>query len=58
MLFNWFWGIARDIVSLNNYVGILKQKYIIKAIDNNHFYYCNDFLQLVIEALGIMLYKY
>lgn len=44
MLLNWFWGIVRDIISLNRYVGILKQKYITKAANNNHFYYFDDFI--------------
>ena len=56
MLFDWLWGIAGDIVSLNHYTGILKQKYIAKAADNNHFQYFHDFLQMVIKVLIITLY--
>ncbi len=56
MLFDRFWGIVSDIVLLNCYAGILKQKYIKKDADNNHFYYSNDFLQMLIEALVIALY--
>ncbi|WP_375449348.1 hypothetical protein [uncultured Nostoc sp.] len=55
MLFDWFWDIAGDIVSLNRYAGILKQKYITKAADNNHFYHSDDFLRTVMEALIITL---
>ncbi len=58
MLFDRFWGIARDIVSLNYYIGILKQKYVTKAVDNNHFYHSNDFLQMVIKAIVITLCIY
>ena len=55
MLFNRFWGVAGDIVSLNRYAGILKQKYIKKDADNSHFHHSDDFLQTVIEALVIAL---
>ena len=56
MLFNRFWGIASDIVSLNRYADILKRKYIRKDVDNSNFHHSDDFLQKVIEALVIALY--
>lgn len=34
MLFNKFWGIIGDIVSLNRFSSKLKQKYIIKVANN------------------------
>lgn len=55
MLFDRFWGVAGDIVSLNHYAGILKRKYVTKAADNNHFYHSDDFLRTVMEALVITL---
>ena len=55
MLFDRFWGVASNIVSLNCYAGILKQKYIKKDADNNHFYRSDDFLQTSIKALVIAL---
>ena len=55
MLFDRFWSVAGDIVSLNRYAGILKRKYITKAADNNHFHHSDDFLRMVIEALIITL---
>ncbi len=55
MLFNRFWAVAGDIVSLNRYTSILKRKYIKKDADNSHFHHSNDFLQTVIEVLVITL---
>ncbi len=55
MLFDWFWGVAGDIVSHNRYTGILKRKYIKKNADNNHFHHSDDFLRMLIEALVIAL---
>lgn len=47
---------ANNISSVDYYNGILKQKYIKKDINNNYFYYSNDFLQMIIEVLVIALY--
>ena len=58
MLFDRFWGVARDIISLNNYAGIFKQKYVTKGTDNNHFYHSNDFFLRIIEILVITLCIY
>ena len=58
MLFNWFWSVAGDIVSLNRYAGILKRKYIKKDADNSHFHHSNNFLQIVIKVLVIALCIY
>ena len=58
MLFDRFWGVAGDIVSLNRYAGILKRKYIKKDADNNHFHHSDDFLQMLIEVLVIALCIY
>ncbi len=55
MLFDRFWGVAEDIVSLNHYAGILKRKYVTKTADNNHFHHSNDFLRTVMEAMVITL---
>lgn len=55
MLFDRFWDVTGDIVPLNHYANILKWKYVTKAIDNNHFYHFDDFLQTVIEVMVIML---
>ncbi|WP_375449214.1 hypothetical protein [uncultured Nostoc sp.] len=56
ILFNRFWGVADDIVSLNRYTGILKRNYIKKNADNSHFYHSNDFLQIIIKAIVIALW--
>ncbi len=58
MLFDRFWGVAGDIVSLNCYAGILKRKYIKKDADNNHFHHSDDFLRTLIKALVIALFIY
>ena len=56
ILFNQFWSVADDIILLNRYADILKQNYIKKNTNNSHFYYFNNFLQIVIKALIIALY--
>ena len=53
ILFDQFWGVAGDIVSLNYYAGILKQKYVTKAADNNHFHHSDNFFRTIMEALVI-----
>ncbi len=58
LLFDRFWGIAGDIVSLNDYADIFKRKYITKVADNNHFHHSDDFLQTVMEALVITLFMH
>ncbi len=55
MLFDRFWGVAGDIVSLNRYASILQRKYIKKDADNNHFHHSDDFLRTLIEVLVIAL---
>ncbi len=56
MLFDRFWGVANNIISLNRYADVLKRKYIKKNINNNHFYHFDDFQQMLIEGLVIALY--
>lgn len=58
ILFDRFWAIVGDIVLLNYYTGILKQKYVTKIADNNHFYHFDDFFQTIMEVLVTMLYIY
>lgn len=58
MLFKKFWGVAGDLVSLNRYSGILKQKHISKKSDNNNFQQTDDFFRVIIEAMVIALYMY
>ena len=55
MLYDRFWGVARDIVSLNDYAGIVKRKYITKATSNNHFHHSDYFFRTIIKALVITL---
>lgn len=56
MLFGKFWGISSNIVSLNRFAGILKQKYISKVVENGNFHHSNDFFRMIIEAIVITLY--
>lgn len=58
MLFSRFLQVHNDIVSLNLYVDIFKQKEITKVIHNNHFHYFNELLLTVMKALIIVLYMY
>ena len=55
MLFGKFWGVAGNVVSLNWYNNILKQKYIYKKPDNNSFYYTNKFFHVIIKAMVVTL---
>ncbi len=55
MLFGKFWGVAGDMVSLNRYHDILKQKYVSKTADNNNFHHFDDFFRTVIEAMVVTL---
>lgn len=58
MLFDMFWGITGNIVSLSYFTSILKRKYLIKVADNKHFHHFNNFFQIVVEALVIILCMY
>lgn len=55
ILYNKFWCIVRDIVLLNCFSIILKQKYIIKIANNVNFHHFDNFLYMVIKALTITL---
>ncbi len=55
MLFDKFWGVAGDVVSLNHYSDILKRKRICKKLDNNNFHYTDKFFRIVIEAMVVTL---
>lgn len=55
MLFDKFWEITSNMVSLNCYSSILKRKYIDKKVDNNNFYYKNKFFHVMIEVMVMTL---
>ncbi len=55
MLFNQFWGVADNVIFLNHYSGILKRKHIYKRLDNNNFYYMDEFFRVVIKAMVVTL---
>lgn len=58
MLFDKFWDITGNIVSLNCFSSILKQKYITKAANSTNFHHFDDILYMVVEALTITLCIY
>lgn len=55
ILFGKFWGVAKDIVSLNWYSGILKRKHIARQTNNNNFQQTDDFFHVVIKVIIIAL---
>lgn len=58
MIFDKFYDIIKDIVLLNYFSGILKQKHITKVVNSVNFYWSNNFLHMVMETLTIALYIY
>lgn len=55
ILYNEFWDTIKDIILLNCFSGILKQKHITKANSVN-FHHSDNFLYMLVEVLTIALY--
>ena len=55
LLFGKFWGIVGDIISLNQYHGILKRKNVTKKANNKNFHHSDEFFRIIIKAMVVTL---